>query len=261
MAVKNSTERFSSRVENYVRYRPGYPAAVVALLEKECGLSSDSTVADIASGTGIFTRLLLEHGNRVFGVEPNPDMRRAGEEFLAAYAKFVSVAGTAEATTLPEHSIDLLTAAQAAHWFDPVKARREFARILKPGGWCVFVWNERNTSAAPFMQAYEEVLQKFGLDYKDVRHEHSAASIEAFYAPSGFGQQILNKAQELDYGGIEGRLLSSSYMPQAGDPKYEEMLGELQRVFERFQRDGLVKMEYDTRVYYGKIDSQLGLVS
>src|SRR5258705_151342 len=135
MPVKDATQRFSSRVENYVRYRPGYPPAVVELLKAECGLSSESVVADIASGTGIFTRLLLESGARVSGVEPNLDMRKAGEEFLSQYPRFTSVAGTAEATRIANHSVDLITAAQAAHWFDREAARKEFVRILKPRGW------------------------------------------------------------------------------------------------------------------------------
>src|SRR5271154_5572153 len=128
MAVQDATQRFSSRVDNYVRYRPGYPPAVLELLKEECGLTAESVIADVASGTGIFTRLLLENGNRVFGVEPNAEMRRAGEEYLAAFPRFTSVAGTAEATTLPDHSVDIVTAAQAAHWFDRAKARREFVR-------------------------------------------------------------------------------------------------------------------------------------
>src|SRR5271154_1515768 len=131
MPVQDPTARFSSRVEKYVRYRPSYPKEVVALLGKQCGLTAESVIADVASGTGIFTRLLLENGNRVFGVEPNAEMRRAGEEYLAAFPRFTSVAGTAEATTLPDHSVDIVTAAQAAHWFDRAKARREFVRILK----------------------------------------------------------------------------------------------------------------------------------
>src|SRR5216684_6362500 len=111
-------ERFSTRVENYTRFRPTYPPKVIEVLKDECGLRRDSVIADIASGTGIFTRLLLESGNRVFGIEPNPEMRRAGEEYLASYPNFTSVAGTAENTRLPELSVDLVTSAQAAHWFD-----------------------------------------------------------------------------------------------------------------------------------------------
>ena len=126
MPASNATSRFSDRVENYVRYRPGYPPEVIQELKSECGLMASHVIADIASGTGIWTRMLLENGNPVFGVEPNAEMREAGERLLAAFPKFTSVAGTAEATTLADQSVDFVTAAQAAHWFDRERARREF---------------------------------------------------------------------------------------------------------------------------------------
>ncbi len=192
MAVQDSTQRFSSRVENYVRYRPGYPSAVIDLLKDECGLTPASVIADVASGTGIFTRMLLENGNRVYGVEPNSDMRKAGEESLRAYPRFTSVAGTAEATTLDDHSVDFVTAAQAAHWFDREKARREFIRICRPGGWTVLLWNERRTGSTPFLRAYEQLLLEYGTDYQDVRHERTTQQIETFFAPSRFQFRLLN---------------------------------------------------------------------
>src|SRR5271156_4696408 len=183
MPAQDATARFSSRVEKYVRYRPGYPKEIVDLLRKQCGLTADSVIADVASGTGIFTRMLLENGNRVFGVEPNAEMRHAGEEFLRSYPRFASVAGTAEATTLPDHGVDIVTAAQAAHWFDREKARREFIRILKPGGWCVLLWNERRTDSTPFLREYEQLLLTYGTDYREVRHERTTDIIPEFFAP------------------------------------------------------------------------------
>src|ERR1700694_3415790 len=170
MAVTDPTQRFSSRVGNYVRYRPAYPSAVLELLKHDCGLTAASVIADVASGTGIFTRMLLENGNRVFGVEPNGEMRKAGEEFLRAYSHFTSVAGTAEATTLAERSVDFVTAAQAAHWFDREKARREFIRVCRPGGWTVLLWNERRTGSSPFLRAYEQLMVEYGTDYQEVRY-------------------------------------------------------------------------------------------
>src|SRR6476620_3755120 len=158
------TQRFSSRVGNYSRFRPSYPAEIVGILRQECGLSPESVIADVASGTGIFTRLLLENGNRAFGVEPNDAMRKAGEEYLAAYPKFASVAGTAENTTLPDASVDLVTAAQAAHWFDRGKAITEFRRILKPEGYLVLLWNDRRTDASAFARDYESLLLEYGTD-------------------------------------------------------------------------------------------------
>ncbi len=253
MVVKDSTQRFSSRVENYVRYRPAYPSAVLDLLKSDCGLTPASVIADIAFGTGIFTRMLLENGNRVFGVEPNADMRKAGEEFLRTYSHFTSVAGTAEATTLADHSVDLITAAQAAHWFDREKARSEFIRICRPGGWTVLLWNERRTESTPFLRDYEQLLLQYGTDYQEVRYERTIQQIETFFAPSPFQLRIFDYQQEFDYPGLEGRLLSSSFTPQEGDARHEPMLAELRRIFDTHQVNDRVTFEYDTRVYYGQL--------
>lgn len=236
-----------------MRYRPGYPPEILDLLKKKCGLTPESVVADIASGTGIFTRLLLGNGNPVYGVEPNAEMRRAGEQFLAGYPRFVSVAGTAEATTLPDHSIDVVTAAQAAHWFERAKARREFVRILKPGGWTVLIWNERQTDATPFLRAYEELLLAHGTDYKEVRHERTTAEIDGFFAPSPFEARAFKTGQACDYSGLEGRLLSSSYTPLSEHPNYAPMLRELRRVFAEHETGGQVTLQYTTRVFCGQL--------
>src|SRR5579863_5155835 len=254
MPVKDATQRFSSRVDNYVRFRPGYPTEVLALLRRECGLTPDSVIADIASGTGIFTRMLAENGNRVFGVEPNDEMRHAGEQFLRGYSRFTSVAGTAEATALPDRSVDIVTAAQAAHWFDRGKARREFLRILKPGGWTVLVWNERRTDSTPFLRDYEQLLLTYGTDYQEVRHERTTAEIADFFAPSSFRSSTLEMRQKVDFGGLEGRLLSSSYTPTPDHANYEPMLRELRRTFDGHQVNGCVSLDYNTLVYYGQIE-------
>jgi SAM-dependent methyltransferase len=253
MTVKDATQRFSSRVDNYVRYRPSYPREIIGLLQSECGLTPEWLIADIASGTGIFTRLLLENGNRVFGVEPNADMRTAGEKHLESYAKFKSVAGSGEATTLEDHAVDIVTAAQAAHWFDLEKCRREFIRILKPGGWCVLVWNERQLDTTPFLRAYEQLLQEYGSDYQQVRHELTTARIDEFFAPSRFRKQSFRLRQEFDYPALQGRLLSSSYAPQTNAPEYPAMLVELRKIFDSNETNGRVAFEYDTRVFYGQL--------
>ncbi len=236
-----------------MRYRPGYPREVLELLTSECGLTPASVVADVASGTGIFTRLLLENGNRVFGVEPNREMRAAGEQFLKAYGGFTSVAGSAEATSLPAQSVDMITAAQAAHWFDRNQARPEFVRILKPGGWLVLLWNERKTDRTAFLRDYERLLLAYGTDYQEVRHERTTAEIADFFAPSPFRSRTFASRQQCDYPALEGRLLSSSYTPQPGNASYEPMLQELRRIFEAHQIGGRVVLEYDTRIFYGQL--------
>lgn len=253
MAVQNATSRFSSRVQDYVRYRPGYPPGVISLLKRQCRLKPESLIADIASGTGLFTRLLLENGNRVLGVEPNPEMRSAGEEFLSRYPFFTSVAGTAEDTTLADESVDLVTAAQAAHWFNRRKARKEFMRILKPKGWTVLIWNERKTNTTPFLRQYEHLLLTYGTDYKEVRHERTTDEIADFFAPSPFKTKTFSYSQECDYAALEGRLLSSSYTPQKGHRNFNPMLRELSALFTKYQTNGQVVLKYDTRIFYGQL--------
>ena len=253
MPATDPTLRFSTRVDNYIRFRPGYPSAVIDLLREECGLTPESRIADIASGTGIFTCMLLENGNPVHAVEPNPEMRRAAERLLAAYPNFISVNGTAEATTLQDQSVDLVTAAQAAHWFDRARARAEFVRILKPTGWLVLLWNERSTDSTPFLRAYEQLLVAYGTDYQQVRHERTTDRIDSFFDPAPCQQKMFSMVQEFDYASLEGRLLSSSYAPLATEPGYESMLRDLRRIFDAHASEGKVRMPYTTRVYYGQL--------
>ena len=257
MPASNATSRFSDRVENYIRYRPGYPSDVLRVLEQECGLTPAGAIADIASGTGIWTRMLLEHGNPVFAVEPNAEMRQAGERILAEFSQFTSVAGTAEATTLPDRSVDFITAAQAAHWFDRARARSEFVRILKPQGWLVLLWNERLTDSTPFLHDYEQLLLTYGTDYEEVRHERTTDAVNEFFDPAPFQERAFATRQEFDYAGLEGRLLSSSYAPGPEHPKHRPMLRELRRIFEQHAElkghEGRVAVEYQTRMYYGRL--------
>lgn len=253
MPASNATSRFSDRVENYIRYRPGYPPEALLALKNECGLSPQQAVADIASGTGIWTRMLLENGNPVFGVEPNLEMRQAGERLLASFPNFTSVTGSAEATTLPDQSVDFVMAAQAAHWFDRAGARREFVRILKPGGWLVLLWNERLTDSTAFLRDYEQLLLTYGTDYEEVRHENTTDAVNEFFDPLPFQARAFEMRQEFDYAGIEGRLLSSSYAPGPEHPKHAPMLAELQRIFMAHAIAGRVAVDYKTRVYFGRL--------
>jgi len=253
--IVDSTTRFSSRVVNYVRYRPGYPPQVLQTLLAECALTSQSVIADIGSGTGFLARLFLENGNRVYGVEPNREMRIAGENLLRGFPGFVSVAAAAEMTTLPSQSVDFVTAGQAAHWFDAKKAREEFARILKPDGWIVLVWNDRETDSTPLLREYENLLEAYCPEYAEVRSKGpiAASRLKRFFAPAPMRERAFPSRQVFDYPGFEGRLLSSSYAPPAGNPLHASMLQELRRIFDRYQSGGQVSFEYETRMYYGQV--------
>jgi len=253
MPASNATRRFSDRVENYVRYRPGYPAEALQTLRNECDLQPNHVIADIASGTGIWTRMLLENGNPVSGVEPNAEMRAAGERLLASFPKFTSIPGTAEATTLPDAGIDFVTAAQAAHWFDRAGSRREFTRILKPGGWLVLLWNERVTDSTLFLRDYEQLLLSYGTDYAEVRHENTTELLNEFFDPAPFQARTFAMRQEFDYAGLEGRLLSSSYAPGREHSNHAPMLRELRRIFDAHAVAGCVTFDYKTRVYFGRV--------
>jgi SAM-dependent methyltransferase len=251
--MSDSTRRFSTRVENYVKYRPSYPWEIVALLVSECGLTRDALVADIGSGTGLLTELFLKNGNRVFGVEPNREMREAGERLLGGYSSFTSVDGTAEATTLGDHCVNIVTAGQAFHWFDRARARAEFVRILRPGGWVALVWNERRVGT-PFLEAYERLLRTYGGEYETLNHRQvGQETIAAFFAADTFRSATFENRQVFDFEGVKGRLLSSSYTPEPGHPQHGPMLDELAAIVRAHQVDGAVAFEYNTTVYYGQL--------
>jgi SAM-dependent methyltransferase len=247
--------RFSTRVHDYVKYRPHYPAAVLRLLEAECGLNPTSVVADVGSGTGILSELFLKNGHRVYGVEPNREMREAGERLLASYPSFKSVDGRAEATTLDDESVDFVTAGQAFHWFDPPRARREFERILRPGGWAVLVWNDRRTAGTPFLEDYERLLLEYGTDYAAVSVKYMEESaLSTLFGAGGRRAASFDNEQVFDFDGLRGRLMSSSYAPQPGHPNFEPMMRELRALFDRHERGGRVVVNYDTKVFYGRVD-------
>jgi len=251
-AARDPTRRFSDRVDDYVRYRPHYPAGVLAVLRNGVGLTPAAVIADIGAGTGIATELFLEDGNPVFAVEPNGEMRAAAERMLGGRAGYHCVDGTAEATTLPAASVDGIVAAQAFHWFEPARTREEFQRILRPGGWVALLWNTRRQDT-PFAQAYEALLETHGLDYAQVKHERvDEAALARFFAP-GFARDALPNAQVFDVNSLRGRLLSSSYAPAAGHPRHVPMLAALERIFREHQRDGHVRFDYITQIYFGRV--------
>ncbi len=251
--MTNTVERFSNRVENYVKYRPGYPPEVLDLFRAEMNLREDSVIADIGSGTGISAKLFLVNGNAVCGVEPNAPMRAAAEEFLREFPRFQSVDGTAENTNLPDNSVDFVIAAQAFHWFDKEKTRTEFKRILRPDGFVVLIWNERQLDSNLFLREYEELLKKFGKDYEKVRHDKIDTEILKDFFQNDFSSKTYQNAQVLDFEGLQGRLMSSSYMPSETDLHFEPMVIELQRLFEKYAESGKIQLLYNTNIFYTRL--------
>ena len=251
----NPLGRFSSRAKNYAKYRPSYPAGVIDVLRRDCGLSQDSKVADIGSGTGLLAKLFLDFGCEVFGVEPNAEMRQGGEACLAGYGRFHSLNGQAENTGLRPASMDLVAAGQAFHWFEPVAARVEFRRILRRPAWVALIWNERRVAGDPFLEGYEELLERYASEYARVDHRRiDRGQLSAFFEHSDWKTASFENDQCFDLDGVRGRLLSSSYAPPEGAPGHEELMQELDRLFTATQQDGKITFAYETKMHYGPLD-------
>jgi SAM-dependent methyltransferase len=246
--------RFTGRAENYARFRPGYPDAVIALLRAQAGWSENAAVADVGAGTGISSELFLRHGNRVWAVEPNAEMRAAAESLRDRYPCLEVVPGTAESTGLPDACADFVVAATAFHWFDANACHIEFSRIAKPHGQVVLMWNKRQTES-PFLSEYERLLMRFGTDYKERwgGQRQGVPGIAArFFGEGNYSTASMPNLQRLDREGLAGRLLSSSYAPLPGHPNHEPMFKALSELFDRFAKDGVVTMEYETVVCWGR---------
>ncbi len=252
--MMDPTLRFSSRVGNYVKYRPRYPKEVVETLRNECGLVSSSMIADVGSGAGALTELFLQNGNQVFAVEPNREMREAAVRLLQVYPGFRSIAGKAEKTTLDSQSVDFVVVGQAFHWFEVEQARCEFLRVLKPAGWVMLVWNEREFDTTPFLTAYDHLLKRYAPEYarEEIKNVYDATLADLF-GTGDFATRTFSCLQELDFEGAKGRMLSSSYTPEPGHSNYEQMIVELSRIHRAHQINGRVTFRYITRMYYSRL--------
>lgn len=252
--MKDSKERFSDRVEDYLRYRPGYPREIIGILERDGVLRSDSVVADIGSGTGFLAELFLEYGCSVYGVEPNPEMRAGGERHLARFPRFRSVPGSAEATTLVDASVDLVTVGQALHWFDLACARREMRRILRPPFWLAIAFNDRDIAASPFMREYDTLLIRHAPDYQRIRSRYPTdVQYQTIFNSDSYAKVPLAYHQAFGEEALVGRVLSSSYAPRAGEEGHEALVAALRGLFARHQSDGRVRFEYRSLLVYGNI--------
>lgn len=247
----DNTQRFSNRVENYVKYRPHYPAVIVNYLQERFGLTS-GVIADVGAGTGILTKLFLDTGYMMYAVEPNEPMLAKATELLNGYAGYRAVHATAEDTTLPDSSVDAVMAGQAFHWFNAEKSKAEFSRILKAHGLVALVWNERRIDTA-FEKEYEVLIHRHGKDYVQVKHRNiEAHDLAAFFAPAPMEMKEFYNQQVFDFEGLKGRLLSSSYIPGQGSHSYDEMMADLKELFDKYQQAGTITITYDTKLYAGR---------
>jgi len=254
MMQSDSTKRFSDRVDNYVKYRPGYPSEVIEFLKSAGELSGSSVIADVGAGTGIFTKLLLDAGYRVYAVEPNQPMRDAAVEQLSTYNKFTPVDGTAEATTLADKSIDLIVCAQAFHWFNDAKTKVEFSRILKPDAKAALIWNNRLADVDDFAVAYEGLLKRDGIDYNKVNHRNVRdIDFKAFFKNGVYTVTKYTNQQIFDLDGLVGRAYSSSYVPPQDTEAGQQFLVLLKDIFDRYNVDGKVAFHYQTEIYLGGV--------
>lgn len=248
--MSHPTERFSNKVQDYIQYRPSYPKELLKAIEQHTHLDRDDVVVDIGSGTGLLTELFLKNGNFVYSLEPNDSMREAAEEILKNYEDLVSLNRTAEDTKLPKQWADLIVAAQAFHWFDSKACQKEWKRILKPEGFIALIWNERAVTQSEFMQAYEELIKKFGTDYDQVKgHQVDEAHIQAFFQSDEFICIELPNKQFFDLESLKGRLSSASYIPDAKDPRYTPMMQQLEKIFNQFAISGQVEFLYQCKTY------------
>jgi SAM-dependent methyltransferase len=255
----DATKRFSNRVDDYVKYRPNYPAAVFDVIERRVrereqrsGVILPRTAADIGSGTGIFTRSLLERGWTVHAVEPNQAMREAAEKALGHLPHFVSHEGTAEVTGLEDATVALVVAAQAFHWFDAARCRVEWRRILRPGGLVSLVWNVRQLGT-PFMDAYEEVLTRLLPEYSRVTHRHVDEAALGVFFDGRYETESVSHRQVFDWEGLAGRVTSSSYAPKPEDAGFDALMRELQAVFAAHAQGGVVEFRYEATAVFGEL--------
>lgn len=248
----DSKNRFSDRVDEYAKYRPGYPGSIISFLTEKHSLTPESSIADVGSGTGISSKLFLDLGCQVFGVEPNKEMRDRSKAELQSFEKFIAVDGSAHGTTLPSHSVDFVVVAQALHWFDLKLCKIEFSRILKPNGKVIVLYNQRDEAVSGLAKDYKSLLEKYGRDYKELRHrKHDELVQDNFF--KSFEVKVFSNNQDLNFEGLLGRVQSSSYMPVKGEEKFDLLMSELKSIFDEHNQNGSIRFSYNTHVYVGEI--------
>lgn len=249
----DTKDLFTGKMDDYSRYRPGYPQGIIQLLEKHASLTKDSVVADIGSGTGILSALFLHYGNMVFSVEPNRDMTARARRDLSGFPGFHPVDGTAENTGIEDGLIDIIVAGQSFHWFNREKAATEFRRILKPGGNIALIWNDRIPESTGMNADYERICKAFSPRYHGSGSSSVGEPAISEFFNGNYSIFILENAQSLDLEGIKGRYFSASYAIGKGDPDYDRLNHAFEDAFEKNRVGNTVQLRYETRIYLGKL--------
>ena len=251
--ASNNFERFSTRVANYVKYRPDYPNQLIDTLIQQLKLTPASKIADIGAGTGIFSQLLLDSGLSVTAIEPNQKMLAAAKVQLINYHDFSFRNNSAEQTGLTSNSLDLITVAQAFHWFNNDDSLQEFKRILKQQGQLALMWNQRDLDCQ-FQQQYHRLLLKYCESYDSVNHMNlSTEQITQYYRPNDVQVFEFKHIQHLDYSSLLGRLLSTSYCPASHTSQFSELSAGLKSLFEQYAKAGTIEFNYICKLYLGRL--------
>ncbi len=210
-----SIDKFTDKAEVYAKYRPSYPSEYIEYLVSEADLNENCMIADIGSGTGILSRQLLDKGFTVIGVEPNDDMRTLAEQTLKPDSHFISVDAVAEKTTLNDSSLDLITVAQAFHWFDIEQFRLECQRILKQDANVNLVWNSRD-GASDINKESADICQKYCPNFKGFSGgiEETPIPFQDFFRDGKYDFKNFRNDLQLNLIGFLGRYLSASYSPK-----------------------------------------------
>jgi ubiquinone/menaquinone biosynthesis C-methylase UbiE len=245
----DTSQRFAGREDNYHKYRPDYPDEMIGFFYQNLGLNEHSVIADIGSGTGKLSQYFIARGNTTYGIEINENMRNKAEETFKEHSHFISVNGSAEKTTLPDNSVDLITAAQAFHWFKPELTQREFKRILKPDCFVALIWNIRQKNT-PLQIAYNELLKKEFPEFSLTGHlDIKNMNIKEFFNNKEPREEQFDYQQNFDRKGLIGRALSSSYT----DPNNTKFIESLHSIFDKYNKNGQVTFSYKTHVMYGQL--------
>jgi SAM-dependent methyltransferase len=244
---------FSTRVVDYLRSRPDYPRALFDELAVSCRLAEGSMVADVGGGTGLLTKGLLQKGYRVIVVEPNSEMRQAADRLLGGNQNYSSVAGSAEAMPLKSASTDLITAAQAFHWFDVPRTRTEFLRVLTPQGQVALIWNDR-VPDDPLNLALDEISTEFGGAKRaaQVAHEKERSDVPRFFGAAQRVQFVWPNSQFLDEGGLMALVFSRSYIPGRTSSDAPKVASRISDLFKRFMANGTIEITYRTVAFVGR---------